>query len=794
MKTAAASRTNGNSGTLYSQVTSYYASDFVPSRETRVSSNPLLQEHLFTRSADLLHPFNPRVPPVRSPGVHIKPLPLQGKYIELYFTSRNRSESGRQLSEEDLYSTVRRPHSNSDPAGLQAFGSVPPPVVERRKRPSLASSRLCDVLEEEVAMYRPTSFALAITENPIIFDEEEDGDLNTNGQGILADRHYYLPTKQNGESSTPVFSPSPSPSPPLAGGPAMTTQPHSSREGDMPLALLHELHPLRQWSVQKSGSLENLLSQRKPNPTSSPANVFSSPGSKRRVSEPAIAKDKGADMDLFLWNSSGEEISRFSVAYLGSCDIDQYHGCVDECAKRLFDNKAMLKATDVLAQVCTRKIRLYPPSRHGPLFKSFTVSEVLEVSQCSKNKRLVGIVLWQGKIPHCHLLRCPDQIISNDFLQSLELAVLSMREATDHGVDELHESLPLSLSCFPQEQLSASLTAVYIGCTRSPSHKEQSISDIIGKALTELKPSQSHEVSVNLTLSNVEVKDSKGRILLFQHTRAIQCLGVYQIDSRYLGYVTRDSNKSTAGHVFWFGTHQEVVKMVTALKSICQVSYQRQQETANETGLLSRLKSLRLQRSFSSHSSTSTSTSSSFAPHSPSFQSYLSSTSHVQSSLLDVPRKRKDGVTVPTINPSVSEFSEEEYVKFSLSYVGTANLQTPFTPQSILEALEAFNEKGVAAGMAPPIGNNNIIGMYVSPLGINLSDKKQKNFVNRNYPRKSIVGYCRHPFDKRYFSFATLRPGFEEQVKVHLFIESSGQVVDQIMESIQFWLQIPPVK
>ena len=161
---------------------------------------------------------------------------------------------------------------------------------------------------------------------------------------------------------------------------------------------------------------------------------------------------------------------------------------------------------------------------------------------------------------------------------------------------------------------------------------------------------------------------------------------------------------------------------------------------------------------------------------------------------MDIPRKRKDGVTVPTINPSVSDFSEEEYVKFSLSYVGTANLPTPFTPQSILQALEAFNDRGVAAGMAPPIGNNNIIGMYVSPLGINLSDKKQKNFVNRNYPRKSIVGYCRHPSDKRYFSFATLRPGFEEQLKVHLFIESSGQVVDQIMESIQFWLQIPAIK
>ena len=437
MKTAAASGANGNSGTLYSQISTYYASDFVPSRETRVSKNPLLQEHLFTRSAELPHPVSPRVLPARSPGVHIKPVPLRGNYIELYFTSRKRSESGEHPPEEDLYSTVRRPHSKSDPVGLQVFGPAPPPI-EKRKRPSLGSSRLCDVLEEEVAMYRPTSFALAITENPIIFDEEVDGGISTNGQAISADRHYYLPTKQSGGSTAPLLSPSPpsSPSPPLAGRIAMTTQAHSSREGDMPPVPLHELHPSRQWSVQKSGSLEDLLSQRKINPTSSPANLFSSPGSKRRVSEPAIASGKGAEMDLFIWNSSGEEVSCFSVAYLGSCDVDQYHSCVDECAKRLIDNKAMLKATDVLAQVCTRKIRLYPPSRHGPLFKSFSVSEVLEVSQCSKNKRLIGVVLWQGKIPHCHLLRCPDQIISNDFLQSLEFAVQSMRETTEYKVCE----------------------------------------------------------------------------------------------------------------------------------------------------------------------------------------------------------------------------------------------------------------------------------------------------------------------------------------------------------------------
>lgn len=145
-------------------------------------------------------------------------------------------------------------------------------------------------------------------------------------------------------------------------------------------------------------------------------------------------------------------------------------------------------------------------------------------------------------------------------------------------------------------------------------------------------------------------------------------------------------------------------------------------------------------------------------------------------------------VIVPTIVPTVNDFSEEDFAKFSLTYIGTANLSVPFTRMSILQALNMFQERGVAAGMAPT--SKNSIDMYVSSLGINLSDKTQKMFVNRNYPRKQIVGCSRHPTDWKFISFATLRPGFSDQLKVHLFMETVERMVDRIVESIKFWLQL----
>ena len=145
-------------------------------------------------------------------------------------------------------------------------------------------------------------------------------------------------------------------------------------------------------------------------------------------------------------------------------------------------------------------------------------------------------------------------------------------------------------------------------------------------------------------------------------------------------------------------------------------------------------------------------------------------------------------VTAPTIISGM-EFSEEDYVRFSVNYVGSATLDPPFTPQSITRAMQMFNQNGVAAGMAAV--PKNTISMHVCALGINLSDKKQQMFVTRNYPRKQIAGHCSHQMDNHYFGFATWRPGFGD-LKVHVFMQVA-EPVTQILDSIKFWLQIDPL-
>ena len=104
--------------------------------------------------------------------------------------------------------------------------------------------------------------------------------------------------------------------------------------------------------------------------------------------------------------------------------------------------------------------------------------------------------------------------------------------------------------------------------------------------------------------------------------------------------------------------------------------------------------------------------------------------------------------------------------------------------------MRAFNEDGMAAGQAAV--SRNVIHMQVSSLGINLTDKKHQLFVSRNYPRKQLEGYCVHPQDSKCFAFASHRPGFPHSIKCHVFREVQ-EPVQQIMDSVKFWLELEPI-
>ena len=172
----------------------------------------------------------------------------------------------------------------------------------------------------------------------------------------------------------------------------------------------------------------------------------------------------------------------------------------------------------------------------------------------------------------------------------------------------------------------------------------------------------------------------------------------------------------------------------------------------------------------------------------PSFQSHTQLNKKL-SPVNDLPPRRRDSInTSPTI-PSPLDFTDEDYAKFSVTFIGSATLNKPLTRHSILDALAAFNECGTAAGQAAI--TKNVIEMQVSAIGIILSDKKHKLFVNRNYPRKHLVGFCQHPNDVNIFAFGSPKPGFPSSMKVHVF-KRGTESTERILDAIKFWLEIEP--
>ncbi len=171
-------------------------------------------------------------------------------------------------------------------------------------------------------------------------------------------------------------------------------------------------------------------------------------------------------------------------------------------------------------------------------------------------------------------------------------------------------------------------------------------------------------------------------------------------------------------------------------------------------------------------------------PHYPSFQS------HVRPERSSPSPSSSTNDAVPTKKNALSEFGEDEYAKFSVTYVGSATQDwADLTQDSIDDALRLFELDGMAGGRAAIV--KNVIDLQISPLGINLTDNKQKLFVHRNYPLRTISGYCRHETDSKLFAFASYRPGFSKIQKVHVF-RCGTEPVDQIMAATKYWLKMDP--
>jgi len=140
---------------------------------------------------------------------------------------------------------------------------------------------------------------------------------------------------------------------------------------------------------------------------------------KTMQSSPEIFPDTSRSRSVsFLQCKVGQDYGHYPADYLGSKEIDSYLDCVDVVAKQVVESRTV----DIIAYVTSEKIRLAPPNNSALLFKSFAIKDLLSVQKCSKNKRIVGLVLWKPKSnPICHVLRCPNHLVSGALYEAVWL-------------------------------------------------------------------------------------------------------------------------------------------------------------------------------------------------------------------------------------------------------------------------------------------------------------------------------------------------------------------------------------
>lgn len=157
-----------------------------------------------------------------------------------------------------------------------------------------------------------------------------------------------------------------------------------------------------------------------PPPRSSPPLLPTSPSVPRSPSPPPSSSAQSelhtslcvrrARALTFHSCKAGDDEGRFNADYLGMKDVDMYTKSINSVAKELAMNQ---RPKEVQIFVTSERVRLAPPNS-PTLFRSFMVKDILLVRKCSKNKRIIGIMVWKRKvgIPSCHIMRCQDDLVA----------------------------------------------------------------------------------------------------------------------------------------------------------------------------------------------------------------------------------------------------------------------------------------------------------------------------------------------------------------------------------------------
>ena len=118
------------------------------------------------------------------------------------------------------------------------------------------------------------------------------------------------------------------------------------------------------------------------------------------------------------------------------------------------------------------------------------------------------------------------------------------------------------------------LPAMYIGSARA--NGQDSVNDVIQRVLQENRPTQSQEVSVWLSLAQLQLVDtSKNQesTFLAHETSRIRAIGVYSTDKRFIGYIIKEEGKPLTGHILRCNSAGLMVSMVSFLRQACRIMF-----------------------------------------------------------------------------------------------------------------------------------------------------------------------------------------------------------------------------
>lgn len=129
-----------------------------------------------------------------------------------------------------------------------------------------------------------------------------------------------------------------------------------------------------------------------------------------------------------------------------------YIKSINSVAKELASKQ---QPKEIQVFVASERIRLAPPNS-PTLFLSFSVKDILLVRKCSKNRRIIGVMIWKpppqqrkGGVgvstsappsfppPACHILRCQDQLVANSLYDALRKQTQKVDDVVSSSINQV---------------------------------------------------------------------------------------------------------------------------------------------------------------------------------------------------------------------------------------------------------------------------------------------------------------------------------------------------------------------